>query len=355
MRDLTEAQVAAGHSVGIVCDSTTGGAFEEHLFEQMKDMLALGIHRTPMQRHVGPGDLASAWRTYRIIKELRPDVLHGHGAKGGAYARLFGSLLRVSRSRVARLYSPHGGSLHYDENTVIGKLFFALERFMARFTDYLLFVSDYERRTYRHKVGEPPIPNALVYNGLRATEFEPVITAPDAADLLYIGMMRDLKGPDIFIDALALAGPRFGRALTAVMVGDGDDLARYHGQVKRLGLERHVRFLPPMPAREAFALAALIIVPSRAEAMPYIVLETLAAGKPMIATAVGGIPEIFDTGSPALIRPDPIELADRMSQALADPAAYRDLMPDGANLKARFGADVMAADIEKAYFAALDR
>jgi glycosyltransferase involved in cell wall biosynthesis len=355
VRDLTEAQVAAGHSVGIVCDSTTGGEFEELLFEQMKDMLALGIHRTPMQRHVGPGDLASAWRTYRIIKELRPDVLHGHGAKGGAYTRLFGSLLRVSRSRVARLYSPHGGSLHYDENTTTGKLFFALERFMARFTDCLLFVSDYERRTYRRKVGEPPIPNTLVYNGLRAAEFEPVITRSDGEDLLYIGMMRDLKGPDIFIDALANAGPRLGRALTAVMVGDGDDLPRYHAQVKRLGLEGNVRFLPPMPAREAFALAALVVVPSRAEAMPYIVLETLAAGKPMIATAVGGIPEIFGTGSPALIRPDPLELADKMSQALADPAAYRDLMPDGASLKARFGADVMAAEIEKAYFAALDK
>ncbi|MCZ8545167.1 glycosyltransferase family 4 protein [Mesorhizobium qingshengii] len=355
VRDLTEAQVAAGHSVGIVCDSTTGGEFEERLFEQMNDMLALGIHRTPMQRHVGPGDAASAWRTYRIIKELRPDVLHGHGAKGGAYARLFGSLLRVSRSRVARLYSPHGGSLHYDENTTTGKLFFALERFMARFTDCLLFVSDYERRTYRRKVGEPPIPNTLVYNGLRAAEFEPVITGADGADLLYIGMMRDLKGPDIFIDALAAAGPQLGRALTAVMVGDGDDLPRYHGQVKRLGLDGNVRFLPPMPAREAFALAALVVVPSRAEAMPYIVLEALAAGKPMIATAVGGIPEIFGAGSPALIRPDPIELAARMSQALADPAAYRNLMPDEASLKARFGADVMAAEIEKAYFAALNK
>lgn len=355
MRDLTEAQVAAGHSVGIVCDSTTGGEFEERLFAQMKDMLALGIHRTPMQRHVGPGDLASAWRTYRIIKELQPDVLHGHGAKGGAYARLFGSLLRVSRSRVARLYSPHGGSLHYDENTTTGKLFFALERFMARFTDCLLFVSDYERRTYRRKVGEPPIPNTLVHNGLRAAEFEPVSSKSDAADLLYIGMMRDLKGPDIFIDALALAGPRLGRALSAVMVGDGDDLPRYHTQVKRLGLEGNVRFLPPMPAREAFALAALVVVPSRAEAMPYIVLETLAAGKPMIATAVGGIPEIFGAGSPALIRPDPVELADKMSQALADPIAYRKLMPDAASLKARFGADVMAAEIEKAYFAALNK
>ncbi|TSE12923.1 glycosyltransferase family 4 protein [Mesorhizobium intechi] len=355
VRDLTEAQVAAGHVVGIVCDSTTGGEFEERLFEQMKDMLALGIHRTPMQRHVGPGDLASARRTYRIIKELRPDVLHGHGAKGGAYARLFGSLLRVSRSRVARLYSPHGGSLHYDETTATGKLFFALERSMAHFTDCLLFVSDYERRTYRRKVGEPPIPNTLVYNGLRVAEFEPVPIGPDAADLLYIGMMRDLKGPDIFIDALAAAAPRLGRTLSAVMVGDGDDLPRYRAQVKRLGLQGHVRFLSPMPAREAFALAELVVVPSRAEAMPYIVLETLAAARPMIATSVGGIPEIFGSGSPALIRPDPAELAGKMSEALADLAAYGALMPDGPGLRARFGADVMAAEIEKAYFAALGR
>ena len=131
VRDLTEAQVADGHAVGIVCDSTTGGAFEEKLFSDMEGLLTLGVRRTPMQRHIGPGDIASAYRTYKIIKELQPDVVHGHGAKGGVYARLFGSLLRVSRSRVARLYSPHGGSLHYDEATLTGKFFFSLERLMA--------------------------------------------------------------------------------------------------------------------------------------------------------------------------------------------------------------------------------
>jgi glycosyltransferase involved in cell wall biosynthesis len=321
----------------------------------MRDQLALGIHRTPMQRHIGPGDIASAWRTYSIIKELQPDVLHGHGAKGGAYARLFGSLLRVSRFRVARLYSPHGGSLHYDESTLTGRLFFSLERFMARFTDYLLFVSDYERRAYNRKVGEPPVPNGLVYNGLRAAEFEPVATGPDAADLLYIGMMRDLKGPDLCNDALAEAEGRLGRPLTAVMIGAGDDLPRYHAQVEHLGLGNRVRFLPPIPARQAFALAGLVVVPSRAEAMPYIVLETLAAGKPMIATAVGGIPEIFGVKSPALVHPDAGELAGKISEALADPAAYRALMPGAAELKARFGAEVMAAEIEAAYFTALKR
>jgi glycosyltransferase involved in cell wall biosynthesis len=353
VRDLTEAQVAAGHSVGIVCDSTTGGAYEEKLFEEMRHLLALGVQRTPMQRHIGPGDVASAWRTYRIVKELQPDVIHGHGAKGGTYARLFGSLLRVSRSRVARLYSPHGGSLHYDEHTLTGKLFFALEGVMARFTDCLLFVSEYERRAYRRKVGEPPIPNVLVYNGLRPAEFEPVADDPDAADLLYIGMMRDLKGPDIFIDALAAAEAALGRPLSAVMVGAGEDLPKYRAQAERRGLAARIRFLPPMPAREAFALARLVVVPSRAEAMPYIVLETLAAGKPMIASAVGGIPEIFGPGSPALVEPSPAAVGEKMRAALADLPRYRRLMPERAALEARFGADVMAAEIEKAYFAAL--
>ena len=355
VRDLTDAQIAAGHEVGIVCDSTTGGDYEERLFESVRHKLALGVQRTPMQRHIGPGDIASAWRTYRIIKELQPDVLHGHGAKGGTYARLFGSLLRVSRSRVARLYSPHGGSLHYDENTLTGRLFFTIERMMARFTDCLLFVSDYERLAYRKKVGEPPIPNVLVYNGLNAEEFEPVGSQPDAADLLYIGMMRDLKGPDIFIDALALAEKRLGRPLSAVMVGDGEDLPRYKAQVKKLALDDRVTFLPPMPAREAFSRARLVVVPSRAEAMPYIVLETLAAGKPMIATAVGGVPEIFGAASPALVRADAAEVAAKMAFALADLDAYQALMPDMATLKSRFGADVMAKAIEQAYFAALGK
>jgi glycosyltransferase involved in cell wall biosynthesis len=355
VRDLTEAQVADGHQVGIVCDSTTGGAYEEKLFKEMQGLLKLGVHRTPMQRHIGPGDIASARRTYRIIKELQPDVIHGHGAKGGVYARLFGSLLRVSRSRVARLYSPHGGSLHYDETTLTGKVFFGLERMMSYFTDHLLFVSEYERRAYKKKVGEPPIPNSLVYNGLQEAEFEPVPPEADAADFLYIGMMRDLKGPDLFVDGLGQAEKLARRPFRAVMVGAGDDLPKYKAQVASLGLSDRIVFHDPMRAREAFRLARVIVVPSRAEAMPYIVLEALAAGMPMIASAVGGIPEIFGEGAPALVRPDAGEIAEKMAKAADDLAGYRALMPPESELRARFSAAVMARHIETAYFGELDR
>ncbi len=349
MRDLAEYHAAKGHQVGIVCDSTTGGALEERYIAELAPSLALGVRRSPMQRHIGPGDAVSAWQTYRFIKELQPDILHGHGAKGGAFARLFGSALRASGFRVARLYTAHGGVLHYDAASLKGRAMFAIERQLGRFCDQLVFVSDYERRTFHEKVGRLKAAEALVYNGLRADEFEPVAAKTDAADFLYIGAMRDLKGPDLMLDAMAQAEARTGRSLSAVMVGDGEDLPRYREQAERLGLAPRVTFLPPMPAREAFALARTVVVPSRAEAMPYIVLEALAAGKTMIATAVGGIPEIFAPGSPALVNPDAGELAGRMAMLIADEAGFARHMPEADDLRRRFGADVMADRIEALY------
>ena len=349
VRDLVDAQVEAGHQVGIVCDSTTGGAYEEQLFSAIESKLSLGLTRVAMQRHIGPGDVLAAWRTFKVIKGLHPDVLHGHGAKGGVYSRVFGSLLRVFRSRVARLYSSHGGSLHYDEDTLTGKVFFRIESLLERMTDHLLFVSNYELTTYTKKVHTPRIPYSVIYNGLRAEEFAPVKSNKAAADFLFIGMMRDLKGPDIFIEALAKASRETGKPLTAVMVGDGEDRAKYVAQVAEHGLSGQVKFFMPMPAREAFSMARAIVVPSRAEAMPYIVLEALAAGMPMVASAVGGIPEIFGTGSYALIQPNVDELADKMKAFVENPATLVAAMPAVSVLKKRFGADVMAREIESRY------
>jgi glycosyltransferase involved in cell wall biosynthesis len=353
VRDLAIAQAEAGHQVGIICDSSTGGDLEERYFDQISHALALGVTRMPIQRKIGPSDIAAGLRTFRIIKELRPDVLHGHGAKGGALARIFGSVLRVFRYRVARFYSPHGGVLHYDPATRKGKVLFGLERFLTRMSDQVLFVSEHERRAFFAKVGKPTTPTSMFHNGLNVSEFEPITNAPDAADFIYIGMMRDLKGPDIFIDALAETEKRIGRKLRGVMVGDGADLARYKAQAKALSMD--IVFHDPMPAREAFPLGRTVVVPSRAEAMPYLVLEALAAGKPMIASGVGGIPEIFEPTSPALVMPTVQSIAEAMEKVLSDEAGYAAAMPARDDLMQRFGAVTMAGNIERTYRAALGR
>ncbi len=355
VRDLIDAQVKAGHKVGIVCDASTGGEFEEALLAAMRNKLELGLQRIAMQRQIGPGDAVAAARTYKIIKTMRPDVLHGHGAKGGTYARLFGTALRLSGSRVARFYSPHGGSLHFDPATTQGRIIFRVERFLERMTDRIIFVSGFEQGVYTRKVGEPRCGYSLIYNGLTDAEFEPIVPNADAADFLFIGEMRALKGPDIFIGALAEASMARGHALTAVIVGDGTDRAALIEQARIAGITASIRFLMPMKARDAFRLTKVVVIPSRAEALPYIVLEALAAGKPVIATRVGGIPEILGDNSPALVQPDISDLAARMVSVIDDVGVFRRSLPDLQSLRAKFSVANMAGQLEAAYLAALGR
>jgi len=335
--------------LGIVCDSSTGGAHEDRFFDEITPRLSLGLIRTPMQRQIGLSDVASSWRTLSALRRMRPDILHGHSAKGGVYSRTFGTLMRLTGRPVARLYSPHGGSLHYSADSLSGRVFFAIERFLERLTDHLIFVSGYEERAYNEKVGTPRCPVSLVYNGLRPAEFEPVVEDADATDFIYIGMMRDLKGPDLFLAALKQVEEMTGRSVTATLVGDGDDRNKYIDQAQRLNFGERVRFFPAMPVREAFKRGRLMVVPSRAEAMPYIVLEALAARKPLIATSVGGIPEIFGVKSTALCDPSASSLAQNMARAMGDEAAWRRLMPTEEDLKEKFSVEVMASTISAIY------
>ena len=367
VRDLIHQQVAQGHKVGVICDSNTGGEYEEGLLEELEPYLDLGLFRIPMDRSIGPRDLVVLYRLYGKIREVKADVLHSHGAKGGAYARLIGSLLRRSDKRnrntgshksprrPVRLYCPHGGSVHYDQTALSGRLYFGLERILERFTDRLIFVSAYERDSYFAKVGEAHCPHSLVRNGLNDEEFEPINSAKDASDLLYIGMMRDLKGVDLFLDALPKVAQKLDRDLTATLVGDGPDLARYKNQAKGLGNRVTVTFLDPMPVREAFTMGETLVVPSRAESMPYIVLEALAANRPVLATRVGGIPEIFAENAGALIEPDNI---DAMVNALAGYLSGTVKAPDFKKMhdsvQQNFSAKAMTESIMQAYQAALE-
>ena len=357
VRDLAEAQHGAGHAVGIVCDASTGGNFDDALLEGLKPSLSLGLVRFPMRRQLAPSDLAAAWRIAGKVRPLAPDVLHGHGAKGGAYGRAIGTLLRATGNRVARIYTPHGGSLHFDPKSAAGRFYFLAERALGRMTDGFVFVSQYEADTYAAKVGRVRATASVIPNGLRPEEFEPVAPAPGAADFLFIGALRELKGPDLFLIALALLREDTGRAPTAVIVGDGEQKPRYVDMAAELGLSDAVTFRDPMPARDAFHLGQVVVVPSRAELMPYVVLEAIAAGRPLIATRVGGIPEIFGSESGRLVAPGEIgELANAMAATLAAPddaRAAADRLK--RQIRTTFTVAAMASAIEAAYAAARAR
>lgn len=297
--DLAEAQAAEGHAVGILADSRASDALTTAKLEAIRPKLALGLHLVPMSRNPGLGDIAATQTIVSVARRLDLDVLHGHGAKGGLYARLAATRLRRGGRRLVCVYTPHGGVLHFDPASMKGRVLLGAERAMATLTDAIVFESAFSQAAYRAKIGEPACETRVIPNGLKPDEFAPIVPAPDAADLLFIGELRHLKGVDVLLEAIAaIAQPDRPRA---VVVGAGPDAEAFKAQAHDLGLGAHVAFPGAMPAREAFRLGRCLVVPSRAESFPYIVLEAAAAGLPMIATRVGGIPEIYAEASDRLV------------------------------------------------------
>ncbi len=348
--DLTRGQIARGHRVGVVADSLTGGTRAAEILHRQEPELTLGLSRFPMQRHAGFGDFAALNHVMRRAAETGADVVHGHGAKGGAYARLM-----IGHKRAVRAYTPHGGSLLFGHHTLAGRFYLATERILMLRGDLFLFESAYSEAIFRKKIGNPRGLVRIVHNGVSRAEFEPIVLKPDATDLMFIGELRDVKGIDVLIDAIALMH-RDGRPVTATLVGNGPDRAALRAQVERNGLARAVRFMPAMPAREALGLGWVMVAPSRAESLPYVVLEAAAASKPLITTKVGGILEIYGPLTGKLVPPrDALALAQAIARALDHPEEAADTAQKLRDRVASlFSVDAMVDGALSAYAAALE-
>jgi len=314
--DLANGQAARGHQVGIVADSLTGGERAEHAFAEIAPRMALGVHRMPIRREPHPSDLLALISFGRLVRQAAPDVLHSHGAKGGAFARLSGAA-----PGALRVYTPHGGSLHYSPKTLKGKVYAAIERHLMRRTGLFLFESQFARDTYARFIGTPTCPVHTVFNGVTAAEFDPVITNKDASDVVYVGEFRHIKGADILVEAIAHLR-QSGRKVTLALCGDGEETQALRALVARHGLDEAVHFHGHVPARTGFAKGRLLVVPSRGDSMPYVVIEAAAAGIPILGSRIGGIPEIFGDLTDNLVPPQDVPaLAGAIAAALDAPQA----------------------------------
>jgi len=312
--DLANGQADRGHQVGIIADSLTGGERADAALKEISPRLSLGVHRMAIQREPSPTDLLVWLRFRRLIGRLKPDVLHGHGAKAGVLVRL------KSRSdETIRIYTPHGGSLHYPLNTLKGTVYGHIERALMDKTDLFLFESAFARDTYQRMIGMPKGLVRCVFNGVTADEFDPVPKADDATDIVYVGEFRRIKGADLLIDAVARlhAG---SKPVTLTLAGDGEEMPALKAQVERLRLTHSVRFIGHVKARHGFSRGRLLVVPSRGDSMPYVVIEAAAAGIPMVAANIGGIPEIFGPEhADSLFAPNiAAAMADAIESALDD-------------------------------------
>lgn len=345
--DLTRELSARGHRVGLVVDSLANDAQTESRLAELMPHASLGIHRIAMPRLLGAGDIKAPLAVRRLARQLDIDILHGHGAKGGFYARL----AKLGASKAATLYTPHGGVLHFSKASASGRLFHLFERALMAQTGAIVFESAYAQRVYSTLIGAPTCPTAIIHNGLASHEFTPVQPEPDAADFVFVGELRDLKGIHVLVEALGGVKRPDGTPATLVMAGDGASRPALEAQIARLGIEQRVTLLGAQPARSAFARGRVAVVPSLAESLPYIVLEAAAARLPVIATDVGGIGEIFGPTATSLVPAhDAGALRGAMQAALDRPdETDAEMQTRLGYIEAHFSLSTMADAIEALY------
>ena len=315
--DLANGQAEQGHHVGIIADSLTGGERAAQALAEIAPRMKLGVYRIAIRREPSLLDFVTWMQFTNMVRRLKPDVLHGHGAKAGAFLRMRGA----SKNSI-RVYTPHGGSLHYPLSTIKGQLYSRIERLLMNNTELFLFESNFARDAYQRMIGTPASLVRTVFNGVTSGEFDPVVRADDATDVAYVGEFRRIKGTDLLIDAVARLRAD-GKNVTLTLGGDGEEMDNLKAQVARLNLGEAVRFLGHVKARYGFSKGRLLVVPSRGDSMPYVVIEAAAAGIPMVAANVGGIPEIFGPEhADALFAPNIVgAMADAIEGALDDPEA----------------------------------
>jgi glycosyltransferase involved in cell wall biosynthesis len=347
--DIAGGQAARGHRVGLVVDSMTGGARADAVLAELEPQLALGLQRVAIARELGPSDIHALSAIAGRIKRAAPDVLHGHGAKGAALARL-----APTAPEAIRVYTPHGGSLVYRPGTIGGGFYRSLEWLLKWRTDLFLFESHYVAGLFRAQIGRTPALTRVVHNGVAEGEFALITPAADATDLVGLGELRPVKAFDVLITAVAKLKAH-GRRVTVTIAGEGPLEAELKAQAQHLQVADQVRFVGHRPARTAFAMGRTMVIPSRAESLPYVVLEAAAAGVPMIATRVGGTTEIFGPQDVHLIPSDDV---DALAGAIGDALDTREHMREVAQavrnrVRSEFSLAAMVDDGLAAYREAL--
>ena len=280
----------------------TGGARADAVLAELAPRLALGVKRVPITRELGPRDVYALRRVSRRIGALAPDVLHGHGAKG---ARA-GAARRRARRNAIRAYTPHGGSLVYRPGTLERRL---LSRAGMAAQSAHRFVSvrkQLHRRTVPRRDRAAAAMVRVVRNGIGEAEFAPITPRPDATDIVCVGELRPVKAIDVLIEALAVLAP-------ARPPRQRDD--RRRGAATRRSSKPRpsdsaspIRFVSSAIARRArrSPWAACWSSPRAPNRCPMWCWRPPPPGVPIIATGVGGVPEIFGPQRAQLIPPDDI-------------------------------------------------
>ncbi|MEZ5977086.1 MAG: glycosyltransferase family 4 protein [Planctomycetota bacterium] len=297
--DVALGQAAAGLRVHVAASCERHDEFRG----DMTRMAGAGVdvHEIPMVRSISPGvDWTHLRRIRHLLRELRPDVVHTHSSKAGVLGRMASSSTGIG----ARVHTPHTFAFLFGHmfGPAKRRFFRSVEKHLARSTHRFVAVGPGEAETMAASGVVDPARVRVVPNGIDPTPFASAEPFPrtefrrgeDELLAAVVGLLNVAKGQDLAIRALAHEACATVRLL---LVGHGEWEGELRALAHDLGVAQRVEFLGwrrdvPRILRSIDAL----LLPSRWEGMPYVVLEAMAAGTPVLAARVDGARDLLHDG-----------------------------------------------------------
>ena len=301
------------------------------------------------------------WRLTRLLVQQRVTILQTHGARSNFYGRIAGRLAGVP----VIISTVHNSLKDYEVRPLKRWLYMYLLRLTLPLVHRIICVSDSNRRDLIEECSAVAAKTQTVYNGVDPSAFSSQpdrqtvrkeLGATQGPVLVTIGRLADQKGHRYLLQAL----PRLLETwpqLCCLFVGEGELRDALHHMAIDLGVEQACRFVGVRAdIADILAAADLFVLPSLSEGFPFVLLEALAMGCPIVASRVNGIPELIEEGKTGFLVParEPQALALAIQKLLSDPAAASRMGAAGRTVvREQFTADRMVAKTTAIFDAAV--
>jgi glycosyltransferase involved in cell wall biosynthesis len=359
---LTDGLKKRGYDTTLVAGSLARGEDSMAFVADARDVQVVRIDE--LGREISPlRDLVATFRLARLIRRERPQILHTHTAKAGTVARV-AALLAGSRRPPIVVHTFHGHVLRGYFGPVRSLFFRLLERWLASRTTALVAVSPQVRDDLVSLGIAPRERFAVIRLGIELderiaperngrVESRRYLGIPDDRFAVgWIGRMTAVKRTDDVLVAFKSLRER-GVAAILCMVGDGPDRAGLEQRAHDLGIVRDTLFLGYQEDVAPFYAAFdALVLPSSNEGTPVSVIEALGAGRPVVATRVGGVPDVVRDGEDGfLVEPGATdELAERLERLAHDPALRERMGKQGRErVLPRYAVERLVDDVDRLY------
>ncbi|MFC1977020.1 glycosyltransferase family 4 protein [Chloroflexota bacterium] len=355
--ELCEGLVVRGHTVAVITLQTTPAPAVE-------TNGALTVYRVPaldLTRWLGfqfAVSVSVLSTLPRLIRNFKPDIVHAHNLffRTTEIAAMSRMIFPIPLVTTLHLGKPVGGGKIL--NTLIRAYESTIGNFIVRRSDHLVAVSNAVAE-HAHRIGGDSASVTVIPNGVNINVFYP---APDRNNIgqkvLFVARLVSNKDPETLIRAATLVMARHPQ-VQFIVVGDGPLRVRLQGQVNQLGIGHAVQFLglrDDVP--ELMRQATLFVRPSTLEGMPLTVLEAMASELPVVATPVGGTPELIKDGVNGFLTPvgDHITLANSIIRLLDAPSLAVRMGQRGRELvEASYTWDAVTEQMERVYMEQVGR